>query len=124
MGGVSDRNDSSLVIRMDFGENSFLFTGDAEFGAEGDMIYDEEDIDVGWLKVGHHGSKSSTSDKFLELTSPEYAIISVGANNRYKHPSEETLARLDDKSIKTFRTDKLGTIQVGCESPKQNCEIN
>ncbi|MDD3607837.1 MAG: ComEC/Rec2 family competence protein [Candidatus Moranbacteria bacterium] len=120
---LSEKNDNSLVLRMDFGKNSFLFTGDAEFGSEKDMIYDEENLDVDWLKVGHHGSKSSTSNEFLETTSPKYAVISVGKNNRYKHPSEETLKRLSDKNIKIFRTDEVGTIKVKCDKPDFSCVV-
>jgi len=121
--GSVERNDNSLVLRMDFGENSFLFTGDAEKGSEEDMIYDEENINVDWLKIGHHGSKSSTSEVFLKATTPEYAIISVGADNRYGHPAEEVLTRLKDEEVEILRTDKQGTIKVSCKGLDQRCNI-
>lgn len=116
-----ERNDQSVVLRMDFGENSFLFTGDAEFGTENDMISDEEKIDVDWLKVGHHGSKSSTSEEFLAHTTPEYAIISAGKANRYGHPNEKVIELLERKDIKILRTDEQGTIVVECPHTEQPC---
>ena len=108
------KNDSSVVTRMDYGENSFLFTGDAGFDAETDMIFDKEDIDVNYLKVGHHGSKYSSSDFFLARVTPGWSIISVGENN-YGHPTEETLNRLQKIGSKILRTDELGTITIGCD---------
>lgn len=121
--GDKDRNDQSVVLRMDFGENSFLFTGDAGFGAEKDMISDEEAIDVDWLKVGHHGSKSSTSEDFLEHATPQYAIISTDKANRYGHPHEEVLNRLSDNNAKILRTDQQGTVTVECRYTEKECEI-
>lgn len=118
-----DRNDQSIVFRMDYGENSFLFTGDAEELSELDMIDDEENIDVDFLKVGHHGSKNSTSEKFLAGASPEYGIISVGKNNRYHHPTEEALERLKNADAKILRTDELGTVELICQNPKGKCEV-
>lgn len=123
--GISgeERNDNSVVLKMEFGENSFLFTGDAETSAEGDMIYDEENINVDWLKVGHHGSKNSTAENFIEAVSPRYAIISAGAGNRYGHPHEETLARLKNKNVDILRTDEKGTIKIACSSLDKKCEV-
>ena len=100
-------NDMSIVVRLDYGSTSFLFTGDAEASSEY-MMLDEglEHADV--LKVGHHGSRSSSTVEFIEAVSPTYAVISCGAENQYGHPHEETLAALAGSTI--LRTDQLGTI--------------
>ena len=109
-----EKNDSSIVARLDYGENSFLFTGDIGFDAEVDMIFDKENLDVDWLKVGHHGSKYSGSDFFLARVTPKWSIISVGENS-YGHPTEEALDRLQKVGSEILRTDELGTIVVQCE---------
>jgi competence protein ComEC len=108
------KNDNSVVVRMDYGENSFLFTGDAGFDAEADMIFDKENLNIDWLKIGHHGSKNSTSDFFLARTTPKWAVISVGEND-YGHPTEEVLNKLRAIGSIILRTDKLGTIVIGCD---------
>jgi len=109
-----EKNDSSIVARMDYGENSFLFTGDAGFDAEMNMIFDKENLDVDFLKVGHHGSKYSSSNFFLARVTPAWAIISVG-ENKYGHPTEEALNRLQEIGSKILRTDESGTIVVQCD---------
>lgn len=108
-----EKNESSIVTRVDYGENSFLLTGDIGFDTEVDMIFDKEDLDVDWLKAGHHGSKYSGSDFFLARVTPAWAIISVGENN-YGHPTEEALNRLRSVGSGILRTDELGTITVQC----------
>lgn len=100
-------NNSSLVLKLTYGDNRFLFTGDAEKSEE-DGIWTNIKCDV--LKVGHHGSSSSSSANFLKKVEPTYAVISVGMGNSYGHPTDTTLKRLADKGIKTFRTDLQGTI--------------
>lgn len=100
-------NNSSLVIKLTYGDNRFLFTGDAEKNEEDD-IWTNIKCDV--LKVGHHGSDSSTTANFLKKVEPTYAVISCGLGNSYGHPTDTTLKRLADKGIKTFRTDLQGTI--------------
>lgn len=110
----ADPNNTSLVLRVDYGETSFLFTGDMETDAENDMLdywAGQEDLfqaDV--LKVGHHGSNTSTGYRFLHEVSPTYGIISVGTGNSYGHPHEEPLSRLHDAGVTLLRTDQLGTI--------------
>ena len=99
-------NNSSIVIQLDYNEISCLFMGDAETEVENSIIW--EDIDV--LKVAHHGSNDSTSSEFLDATKPEYSIISVGINNKFGHPSEETLERLKQANSVIYRTDEDGTI--------------
>ncbi len=100
-------NNSSLVIKLTYGDNRFLFTGDAEKSEE-DGIWTNIKCDV--LKVGHHGSDSSTTANFLKKVEPTYAVISVGVGNSYGHPDDTILKRLADKGVKTFRTDLQGTI--------------
>ena len=99
---AGDANNKSVVARLDYGDNSFLFTGDIESPAEKEILASGENIDVDFLKIAHHGSKYSSSDEFLDATSPEEAIISVGANNSYGHPAEETLEKLKSREILIF----------------------
>lgn len=112
-----DLNNYSAVLRLDYYDNSFLFTGDAEDLSEKEMLeyyYDELDCDV--LKVGHHGSRYSSSADFLEAVSPAYAVISCGKNNSYNHPHEETLERLYNANAQVLRIDQLGSITMCCDS--------
>lgn len=111
-------NDNSVVFRMDFGVNSFLFTGDAGFKTEKDLIGDEHDLEVDWLKVSHHGSKNSSSEEFLEKVSAEKAIISVGKNS-YGHPAEELLERIKKTGAEILTTLERGTVRVGCWEEKE-----
>ena len=106
----SDLNNTSIVLRLDYGEVSFLFTGDATDKTEKLMLNKNIDVDI--LKVGHHGSSYSTTLEFLNKVSPDYAIISVGNNNSYKHPHDETLKKLNDGNIEIHRTDEEGTILI------------
>lgn len=105
-----DTNNGSLVLRIDYGTTSFLFTGDAEEESELDMLDAGEDLSADVLKVGHHGSKSSSCEEFLQAVDPEYAIISVGADNEYGHPTEETLSRLESVGAEVYRTDEDGSV--------------
>lgn len=106
----SDFNNNSIVLRVTAGETSFLFTGDAEKAAEEDMLRNGCDLQADVLKVGHHGSSTSTSDGFLQAVSPNYAVISVGEGNSYGHPEQVTLEKLTDNGVEIYRTDRLGTI--------------
>lgn len=124
----AETNDTSIVLMVEFGDTRFLFTGDMETPAENDMLdYWGEGFD--WsadvLKVGHHGSDTSTGYRFLNEVMPTYGIISVGEGNSYGHPCEVPLSRLNDADVTVYRTDKLGTIiaesdgrrvTVGCPS--------
>lgn len=101
-------NLSSNIIKLTYGNNSFLFTGDAE--QENEKTRNWEHVDV--LKVGHHGSKTSSSKKFLTELSPKYAIIMAGENNSYGLPKNEILKRLESVKSKIYRTDKNGTIEA------------
>lgn len=104
----SNINDSSIVLKITYGKNSFLLTGDATSNVER-KIYNE-DIKSDVLKVAHHGSSYSSTDVFLDKVKPYYAVISVGKNNIYNHPSNKTLEKLNKRNIKTYRTDLDGTI--------------
>ena len=109
----SDPNDQSLVILVQFGSTRFLFTGDMEEQAEHDMLeYWNNDAmfqsDV--LKVGHHGSDTSTHYRFLRAVDPDYGVISVGTGNSYGHPVDSTMKSLGAAEVLTYRTDYLGTI--------------
>ena len=105
-----ENNLNSIVFKIDYKNKSFLFTGDAEASNELDIIknYDLNDID--FLKVGHHGSSSSTTSEFLKEISPDVAVISCGYKNQYGHPHKSTLDTLDKNNILTYRTDILGNI--------------
>lgn len=105
-----DLNNTSIVMRIVYGETSFLFTGDAEREVEQFLLDSGATLKSDVLKVGHHGSNSSTTYPFLREVMPEYAVICVGTGNTYGHPTEDTLSRLRDAEVKTFRTDKQGDI--------------
>jgi len=105
-----DMNNYSAVIKLTYSNTSFLFTGDAQSLSEQEMLTKGYDLKADVLKVGHHGSNSSTSPGFLKAVSPEYAVISVGKGNDYGHPHKETLTKLAGANVKVFRTDKNGTI--------------
>ena len=105
-----DPNDTSIVMKVTYGETSFLFTGDAERTAEADILDAGYDLSSTVLKVGHHGSDTSTSYPFLREIMPEYAVIQVGKDNSYGHPTEDTLSRLRDAEVKVYRNDLQGDI--------------
>ncbi|MBR2714669.1 MAG: MBL fold metallo-hydrolase [Ruminococcus sp.] len=105
-----DYNDYSVVTKVRCSTYSFLLMGDAENQAERDILDTTLSLKADVLKVGHHGSKTSTTPEFLEAVDPDYAVISCGKNNEYGHPHTEILSLLDDFSVKTYRTDELSTI--------------
>jgi competence protein ComEC len=109
-GNAGERNERSIVLLAKIGGKKWLFTGDLGFEGEQTFVdrYGKVDIDV--LKVGHHGSKYSSSVLFLEHLDPEYAVISVGAQNRYGHPGREVIDSLKEKGVRTFRTDVNGAV--------------
>ena len=114
--GHDDMNDDSVVVRVDYGERSFLFTGDAEFTAERELLDSSSPIDCDVLKVGHHGSSSSSCAEFLAAVSPDIAVISVGEGNDYGHPDGDVLDRLADAGVSAIlRTDELGTVTLICD---------
>lgn len=102
----NNSNDSSIVVELNYKNTKYLFMGDATTAVEDNVEWDEIDV----LKVGHHGSNSSTSEKFLETTKPKYAVISVGADNSYKLPKKDVIDRLINNNTIVYRTDEKGTI--------------
>ena len=104
-----DINHYSVILKLTYKDTSYLFTGDAEVINERELT---GDFSADVLKVGHHGSSTSSSKKFLEKVNPELAVISVGKDNSYGHPDDEILKRLDSLNIQTLRTDINGTIVV------------
>ena len=104
----SDLNNTSIVLKLTYGNISILFMGDAE--KEVETIIEKKDISADVLKVGHHGSNTSSSKTFLEKVNPSYAIISVGTGNSYGHPSNTTIQNLENLNTKIYRTDESGTI--------------
>ncbi len=103
-------NDYSIVARMVFGKTSFLFTGDAEGISETEMLENDCNLKSDVLKVGHHGSDTSTGVSFLDTVNPKYAVIQVGEDNKYNHPTTEILDRLKERNITIYRNDLDGTI--------------
>lgn len=108
--GDSDINNTSIVLKITYGQTSFLFTGDAEREAEQAILNSGADLSATVLKVGHHGSDTSTTYPFLREIMPQYAVISVGTGNSYGHPTEDTLSRLRDADVTLYRTDLQGDI--------------
>ncbi len=111
----SETNNTSLVLRIDYGVTSFLLTGDMENNAETDLVNSGANLKADVLQVGHHGSSTSTSYVFLNAVLPKMGIISCGVNNKYGHPHEETLSILRDAKVDVYRTDLQGTITIGSD---------
>lgn len=105
---INDLNNASIVLKLIYKETSYLFTGDATSTTENKIL--NKDIKSDVLKVGHHGSKYSSTEKFIDKVNPKYAIISVGKQNQYNHPADKTIDLLNKYNIKTYRTDEQGTI--------------
>jgi competence protein ComEC len=103
-------NDTSVVLKLAYGTNSFLFTGDISDVAEGALVEEGSNVQAQILKVPHHGSKSSSSARFLAAVQPEIGVIEVAKNNRYGHPAQEVLSRFSDFGIPILRTDQIGDI--------------
>ena len=108
--GYEDSNNLSLVLMVEFGDTRFLFTGDMESDAERDLLDSGADVKADVLKVGHHGSYSSTSYLFLRQVAPSYAVISVGRDNEYGHPHDAPMSRLRDADVTIYRTDQMYTV--------------
>lgn len=105
-----DLNNFSAVLRLSFGDTAFLFTGDAESASEKLMLQSGATLSADVLKCGHHGSRTSTSAKFLKAVSPDYAVISCGEDNAYGHPHEQVLEKLETLGVDIFRTDRDGSV--------------
>ena len=117
---IIDKNNlnlSSLVIRMQFGNTSFLFMGDAEIENEKSCKWEQATV----LKVGHHGSNTSSSASFLKQVNPQISVIMVGVGNDYGHPKKEIINRLEKINTQIYRTDEDGTIWITSDGNK--CEV-
>ncbi|ADZ19997.1 competence protein ComEC [Clostridium acetobutylicum] len=115
-------NTYSIVIKLTYGNNKFMFTGDAQSSNEQDMINAGFDLSADVLKVGHHGSHTSSSQDFLNAVNPKYAVISCGLGNDYGHPHKVTMDKLEAMNIPVYRTDENGTIV--CTSDGNNISFN
>lgn len=118
----SNFNNYSIVIKLEYGDTSFLFTGDTEIITENEILNKGYNLKADVLKVSHHGSDTSSSDKFIKAVAPKHAIISVGKGTQYGHPDNIVLERLRDHKINIYRTDEDGTIIV--TSDGENITIN
>lgn len=107
---VVNLNNTSIVSRLVYGENSFLFMGDVEKEVEDILIESDIDLKSDLIKIGHHGSDTSSSDDFLNQVDPQIAVIEVGSNNNFGHPSLRVLKRLERMNIEIFRTDLDGSV--------------
>lgn len=110
-----DLNNYSIVFKLTYGNKSFLFEGDAEDVSEKEMLPKDYNLKADVLKVGHHGSNSSTTSEFLSAVSPQYAVISVGKGNNYGHPIQATMDKLKNAGVAVYRTDENGTIVATCD---------
>lgn len=110
---VSSLNNTSMVVRLSYGENSFLFTGDIEEEAEMELLESGVDLKADVLKLAHHGSDTSTSLEFLRAVRPDMVVIQAGKNNKFNHPSPRVLKRLERMNVGIFRNDLSGTIRFG-----------
>lgn len=117
-------NDNSIVVKITYKNIKFLFPADASKDVEDQLIYSGYNLKSDVLMVGHHGSKYSTSKEFLKEVRPKLAIISVGKNNRYKHPSKEVIKLLNSENIKILRTDIDGNITIKCDGNKIKINTN
>ena len=120
-GTDSDTNNNSVVLRLVWKEVSFLLTGDVYEEAEREILYQGYKLNSTVLKVPHHGSATSTSSHFLAAVNPQVAVISVGEDNPFGHPSDETLARL--KGVKVYRTDEQGTVTFTTDGERLWVEV-
>ena len=115
----SNLNLNSIVIHLAYGEKTFLFMGDAETKNEEARSWPQTNV----LKVGHHGSNTSSSESFLDQVKPQIAVISVGKGNKYGHPKQVILDRLNKMEIKIYRTDESGTIKITCDGKENKVEF-
>ena len=109
---TDEKNDMSVITRLTFGDRAFLFTGDAESGVEKQLVNSGYPLSADVLKLGHHGSKTSSSSLFLKAVSPQCVIATCGAENDYGHPHREVLQRLESMGITLYRADVSGNIVI------------
>jgi len=119
----SDVNDYSIVLRVEFGAKTFLLTGDAEAKSEREQFGNVLPLKADVLKVGHHGSRTSSSQAYLDSVDPAYAIISCGTGNSYGHPHSESVTRLAAMNVEIYRTDLHGTIIFTTDGTEINIAV-
>ena len=119
-GTASDDNNNAVVLRLDYGQTSFILTGDAESEAEADMIAAGLPLRADVLKVGHHGSNGASSPAFIAAVAPRLAVIPVGADNKFGHPHPAVLERLS--GVEVLRTDQNGRIEVVSDGQRLSVE--
>ncbi|URZ04189.1 ComEC/Rec2 family competence protein [Clostridium felsineum] len=117
-----DLNTYSIIVKVTYGQNKFLFTGDTQSSNERDMINKGYDLKCDVLKIAHHGSRTSSTNEFLDYVNPKYAVISCGKNNDYGHPHKVTVEKLKARNLPLYRTDENGTII--CASDGKNLKFN
>ena len=121
-------NNMSVVMKITYGEKSFLFTGDMEKEAENNVLKEigknKADLNCDVLKVAHHGGSTSSTKPFIKEVSPKFAVISCGLNNSYHHPHPSVLNTLNENDVKIYRTDKNGTVYIGTDGEKLFCYTN
>ena len=116
--GHRNLNDASIVLRLVHGETSFLFTGDVEAAGERALMASGQDLSADVLKLGHHGSRTSSTAAFLDAVSPMAAVITAGAGNQFGHPHGEVLVRLYERGIMVYRTDLIGTVVMASDGDR------
>lgn len=118
---ADDLNNTSLVLRVDYGDTSCIFTGDMEKPEEEQILAGNMKLNVDFLKVGHHGAKTSSSEEFLAAVTPEYAAISCGLDNDYGHPTPEALERLRVHTDNILITSEVGSIVFAYDKETRSC---
>jgi competence protein ComEC len=122
----SDQNNNSVAMRLVYRDFEILFTGDLEKEGEERLLNSAWRLDSDVLKAGHHGSKTSSSDEFLDRVRPKTAVISCGVRNRYRHPHPTTLSKFRQRRIAVYRTDQQGEIDIETDGKdiKIKCAVN
>lgn len=117
-------NNYSPIMKVSFGEMDIIMTGDAETEVEEEILANNVNLDAEILKVGHHGSDTSSSEEFLDAVSPDYALISTKVGNKYEHPIKSTMEHLEERNIEVYRTDENGTViaTITSDSVSFSCE--
>lgn len=116
-------DNTSIVLRIQYGDTSFLFTGDSEVEDEAAILSSEYELTSDVIKVAHHGGKSSSTSSFIDSVAPSYAVISVGGSNTYGHPAEEVLSRFKDRNLSLYRTDIQGDIHCTSDGSKITFDV-
>lgn len=110
VGSTKDRNEDSIVFRLVYGDTAFVLTGDAVIANEKTLVYAGDNLTAQVIKAGHHGSKTSTSEEFIQSINPDFSILSYGCNNRYGHPHTDVIQVLENNEVKILHTCEMGTI--------------